>query len=144
MLRLVGKSFSRYCQKQTTLAAQMKQALKAKAGFEKLNIPSGVYAANVSMSRMFQAKGEIQKAMHLIRSNIQLADTNMKLKAMHVLANIYVEQGELDSALAIDNEVIRNKTLYTEKFVSPFLNNGDWGKIIYFTTYCSQTCIAHL
>ena len=101
----------------------MKQALKAKAGFEKLNVPAGVYAANVSMSRMFQARGEIQKAKDLIRSNMQVADTNMKLKAMHVLANIYGEQGELDSALALDNEVIRNKTLYTEKFVSPFLNN---------------------
>ena len=103
--------------------ASMKQALKAKTGYEKLNIPAGVYSANVSMSRMFQAKGEIQKAMDLIRSNMQVADTNMKLKAMHVLANIYGERGELDSALAIDNEVIRNNLLYPEKFVSPFLNN---------------------
>ena len=101
----------------------MKHALKAKEGYEKLNIPIGVYGANVSMSRMFQAKGEIQKAKNLIRSNMQVADTNMKLKAMHVLANIYGEQGELDSALAIDNEVISNKTRYPEKFVSPFLNN---------------------
>lgn len=101
----------------------MKQALKAKEGYEKLEMPAGVYGANVSMSRMFQAKGDIQKAKDLIRSNMQVADTNMKLKAMHVLANIYGELGELDSALAIDNEVIYNKTLYPEKFVSPFLNN---------------------
>ncbi|MEO6135512.1 MAG: tetratricopeptide repeat protein [Ginsengibacter sp.] len=101
----------------------MKQALKAKEGYEKLEMPAGVYGANISMSRMFQAKGEIKKAKDLIRSNMQVADTNMKLKAMHVLANIYGEQGELDSALAIDNEVIYNKTLYPEKFVSPFLNN---------------------
>ena len=101
----------------------VKQALKAKAGYEKLKIPAGIYAANITMSRMFQAKGEIKKAMEIIKSNTQVPDTNLKLKALHILANIYGEQGDIDSALAIDNEVLSKKEIYPQKYVSPFLNN---------------------
>lgn len=101
----------------------MKQALKAKDGFEKLEMPIGVYSANLAIGKMYQTKGEIKKAKEIIKTNTHVSIDYIKLKSLHILANIYGEQGEIDSALAIDNEIIFNKEEHTSKNVSPFYNN---------------------
>ena len=101
----------------------MKQALKAKAGYEKIKIPYGIFASNIAISRMLQAKGEIEKSMEFLKLNTQIQDTGLKLRALHVLANLHGEKGEIDSALAIDNEILSNNNLYPRKYVSPFFNN---------------------
>lgn len=101
----------------------VKDALTAKAGYEKLNYPIAISKSNLALARIFQAKGDIDRAKSIIKETTATVDNQSKMVILHTLANIYGEQGQLDSALAIDNYVISNQHNFAERFISPFYNN---------------------
>ena len=98
-------------------------ALHAKTGFEEMNNNAGIYASNISMAKIYQAKGELGKAEEYLK---MVNDSNSKritLKAKHLLANIYGEQGKIAAALNIDNKVIAENKENNSPELSPFYNN---------------------
>jgi signal transduction histidine kinase len=102
----------------------IKAALDAKEIFEKINSSIGISAANISIAKIYQAKGEIDKAKQILKQNESSKDEILKLKSLHILANIFGEKGEIDSAIQIDNVVIEKykNSKYIEG-ISPFYNN---------------------
>ena len=98
-------------------------ALHAKAGFEKLDNNSGIYASNIAMAKIYQAKGELNRAEEFLKLVNDSNSKSITLKAQHLLANIYGEQGKIAEALSIDNKVIAENIYYNANAISPFYNN---------------------
>jgi signal transduction histidine kinase len=99
-------------------------ALKAKEIFEKLKSKEGIYGVNYSIARLYQSKGDIEKAKQILKENFNDNSKVWQYHSYHLLANIYGEKGEIDSALQIDNKIIERfaNNVNSEK-VSPFYNN---------------------
>jgi signal transduction histidine kinase len=102
----------------------LKIALKAKVLAEKNKDSIGFFGANYGIARMYQTKGDIDKAKQVLKQNAQINNDHWRLRSQHLLANIYGELGEIDSALQIDNRMIaefKDKNMSDE--LSPFYNN---------------------
>ena len=101
----------------------IRYALNAKKGFENLNNLDGEFSANLSLARIYQYQGKIDKAKKYLKINSLAGNKNLQFKAMHLLANIYGEQGNIDSALALDNKVLAGAAGMADHQQSPFYNN---------------------
>ncbi len=98
--------------------------LEAQAIFEKIKNETGLQLCKIATARAYQVKGEINKAKPILLSLLKNIRPNITLRPLHTLANIYGEQGAIDSALLIDNTTIYNleqAKLYLQ--LSPFYNN---------------------
>ena len=102
----------------------IESTLKAKEIFEKIKSTIGVNNANISLARIYQAKGDIDKAKEILKTQVTILGVISALGVTHTLANIYGEKGEIDSALALDNMAIAKygNTSY-KRLLSPLYNN---------------------
>lgn len=103
--------------------AGINAALYAKQMFENLKNIAGIYASNIASARIYQAKGELSKAEQILKLVDDKNNKYLTLKAKHLLANIYGEQGKINEALNIDNTVTAKYGNAHTHELSPFYNN---------------------
>jgi signal transduction histidine kinase len=102
----------------------VKHALAAKKIFETNNNAEGMARAKFSLARIHQTKGDLAKAKKLLNEISYASNENTRLLSLHTLANVYGEEGMIDSALAIDNAIIAQyKSGGKVVLLSPFYNN---------------------
>ena len=101
---------------------------KALTIFEQMKWNEGIAGVNSNIAQVFQLKQDIPNAKKHLQLALQALDSQKKslayLNTYHTLANVYGMNGELDSAMAIDEHgIIIAKQVGIEPMQSPFLNN---------------------
>ena len=98
--------------------------LKALSIYEKRELTNSIIETNIYIAILYQTKGDLTSSKQILKKIIGPIETSANLTALHTLANIYGEQGQIDSALYIDNTVIK-KNVGTGNIVllSSFYNN---------------------
>ncbi len=91
---------------------------------EKQKQEKAINSVKVNIARTYLFKGEANKAFPLLKEVSNCNFQDIKMVAMHNLANYYGEKGLLDSALYIDNKMINENINTKDKILlSPFYNN---------------------
>lgn len=98
---------------------------KSIALYEKINQPTRVSVLNANIAQLYYNKGDNEKALEYINKSIsQTKDTSTLLLSLHLKANIMGSHGDIDSAMAIDREVINKYQEPNNKYlINSFYNN---------------------
>lgn len=102
----------------------IKANIKALTIFEKHNLTTSANKAKANIANVYLLKGDFNQAKQSLRNIVKNDYTAENAIPLHSLANVYGELGEIDSALLIDNTMIRNLSNHKYKpLLSPFFNN---------------------
>jgi signal transduction histidine kinase len=102
----------------------IKSNLKALAIFERYNLISSANKTKANIANIYMLKGDFNQAKQSLKNIVKNNFIAENAIALHTLANVYGELGEIDSALFIDNTMITNLSNNKYKLLlSPFYNN---------------------
>jgi len=94
--------------------------------YEKLNMPFNAQKTNVNLAQLYYDKGDYEKSHHFIDLILENPlSIKHEMKAKHLKANLFGSSGLIDSAIALDYEVLRNTEIQANDtfYLSMFFNN---------------------